>query len=253
MKRNLCILIAGCMLLFAQPGFAQSTVFRTKGSASSTWNPVLPLSVGVGVDFESNDEEKAGGFPLLIEYNFSQRLRVIAESAIAFVDSHDPEIGNIRGFDDLETSIEYEAIRERRYTPALTTVGLVKWATASDEDIGTPGMDYAVGLIASKDYVYFEVDSNLLYTFSGDPEAPNLLEASVAVAYPLTHFVSLQGEVVRAIGTAGPDRSSANELEGTVGFSWQMTPFQSLEQGFLVKDDGTWGILVGWQYSFGGG
>jgi hypothetical protein len=31
-----------------------------------------------------------------------------------------------------------------------------------------------------------------------------------------------------------------------------MTPFQTLEQGFLRKDDGTWGVLVGWQYSFGG-
>jgi hypothetical protein len=240
------------MILVARPSFAQSTVFRTKGSASSTWNPKLALTVGVGAEFERSDEENAGAFPLLVEYNFTQRLRVIGETAFAFVDSHDPEIGNIRGLDDLETSIEYEAIRERRYTPALTTVGLVKWATASDEDIGTSGTDFSVGLIASKDLVYFEVDSNVLYTFSGDSESPNFVEASLAVSYPVNHFFDLQAEVVRTVGTTGPDKSSADELEGTVGFSWQFTPFQSLESGFLRKDDGTWGVLVGWQYSFGG-
>jgi hypothetical protein len=248
----LSILFAGCMILVAQPGLAQSTVFRTKGSASSTWNPKLALTIGTGVDFESSDEEKAGAFPLLVEYNFTQRLRVIGESAFAFVDSHDPEIGNIRGMDDLETSIEYEAIRERRYTPSITTVGMVKWQTASDEDLGSPGTDFSVGLIASKDFGTFEMDSNLLYTLSGDSESPDLMEASLAVSYPLNHFFDLQAEVVRTVGTSGPDKGGADELEGTVGFAWQFTPFQTLESGLLRKDDGTWGVLVGWQYSFGG-
>ena len=246
------ILLSGCMILAAHPALAQSTVFRTKGSASSTWNPKLALTIGTGVDFESSDDEKSAAFPLLVEYNFTQRLRVIGESAFAFVDSHDPEIGNIRGLDDLETSIEYEAIRERRYTPSITTIGLVKWQTASDEDIGSPGTDVSVGLIASKDFVTFEMDSNLVYTLSGDSESPDLMEASIAVSYPLNHFFDLQAEVVRAVGTSGPDRSGADELEGTIGFAWQFTPFQSLESGFLRKDDGSWGVLVGWQYSFGG-
>jgi hypothetical protein len=246
------ILLAGCMILAAQPGLGQSTVFRTKRSASSTWNPKLALTIATGVEFESSDEGNAGAFPLLVEYNFTQRLRVIGESAFAFVDSHDPEIGNIRGMDDLETSIEYEAIRERRYTPSITTVGLVKWQTASDEDIGSPGTDVSVGLIASKDFATFEMDSNLVYTLSGDSESPDLMEASVAVSYPLNHFFDLQAEVVRTVGTSGPDKDGADELEGTVGFAWQFTPFQSLESGFLRKDDGTWGVLVGWQYSFGG-
>lgn len=246
------ILFAAVMILAAQPGLAQSTVFRTKGSASSTWNPKLALTIGTGVDFESSDEEKAGAFPLLVEYNFTQRLRVIGESAFAFVDSHDPEIGNIRGMDDLETSIEYEAIRERRYTPSITTVGLVKWQTASDEDLGSPGTDFSAGLIASKDFITFELDSNLVYTLSGDSESPDLMEASIAVSYPLNHFFGLQAEVVRTVGISGPDKDGADELEGTVGFAWQFTPFQSLESGFLRKNDGTWGVLIGWQYSFGG-
>lgn len=247
--RALCTGMVGIAITVAPPAFAQSTVFKTRRSASSTWNSVLPLTLGFGVDFEHSSDGKETAFPLLVEYNFTQRFRVAAESNGTFVNSNDADVGRISGFDDLETSIEYEALRERRYTPALTAVGLIKWPT---DNIGSPGTDYTVGLTASKDVVYFDVDSTVIYTFSGDPEAPNLLEASLAAAYPLNYKFELQAEIVHVIGTSGPDRSDAKETEGTVGFAWQITPFHSLEQGFLRKDDGTWGVLVGWQYSFGG-
>lgn len=247
-----CALFVGALIVSARPAFAQSTVFRTRSSASSTWGGLLPLSVGIGGEYEKSDDEKASGIPMLVEYNFSQRFRAAAEVSFAFVDSSDPDTGKAHGFDDLETSAEYEFLRERRNTPALTVAGLIKWPTATNDRIGNPGTDYSIGVIASKDLVYLDLDANAVYTRSGDRNSPDLVELSLSGAVPVNYRFDLVAEVVRTVGASGPDPSSADETEATVGFEWQITPFQSLEQGFLRKQDGTWGVLVGWKYSFGG-
>ena len=53
----------------------------------------------------------------------------------------------IGGPGDLETSLEYEFIHERRYRPAVSATSIIRWPTASDPDLGTPGRDYSLGLI----------------------------------------------------------------------------------------------------------
>ena len=244
--------LAACVFAFVTPASAQSTVFRTRRSASSSWNPVLPLTFGVGVDFEHGGDQKELAVPWLVEYNFTQWVRVTAEWGVKFVNSTDPEIGHAKGLEDLETGVDFEFLHERRYTPSLTLVGLIKWPTATDEDVGDPGTDYSVGFTAAKDCVYFELESNLLYTYASDPELPNLMELAIASTYPLNYKWELQLEGAFTFGVSGANRSDGDESEGTFGFSWQITPFQSLESGVLYKDDGAWGVSVGWEYSFGG-
>lgn len=86
---------------------------------------------------------------------------------------------------DLETSVEYEFLRERRYRPALNAEGAIKWPTATDPDLDTPGRDYSFGLIASKDFVYFDADLNVLYTFVGDAAEPDNLQVALAAEMAL--------------------------------------------------------------------
>jgi hypothetical protein len=38
---------------------AQSTIYKTRKSASSTWSRVLPLTVGSAFEFDTNDELRA--------------------------------------------------------------------------------------------------------------------------------------------------------------------------------------------------
>ena len=40
--------------------------------------------------------------------------------------------------------------------------------------------------------------------------------------------------------------------EGTAAWAWRATSFTTLEQGFTYKSDGSWEIILGWQYSFAG-
>ena len=244
--------LATCVLVLATPALAQSTVFRTRRSASSSWNPLLPLTFGVGVDFEHGGDQRDLAVPMLVEYNFTQWFRMTAETGVKFRDSTDPEIGKTEGLEDLETGLDFEFLHERRYTPSLTLVGLIRWPTATDPDVGDPGTDYSVGFTAAKDCVYFDLESNLVFTYATAAERPNLIELAISSTYPLNYKWELQLEGVFTFGVSGANASQADETEGTFGFSWQITPFQSLESGVLYKNDGTWGVSVGWAYSFGG-
>lgn len=236
----LIVLIAG-MLAAACPAFAQTGIRRTRPSAG---NPLALFTVGTGLEFESDAERKQYDAPLVLEYSPTQQLKFTFESAGSRIDSKIDGVSSVTGFDDLETSVEYEFLRERRYMPALTAIGLVKWPVATNAEIGSPGTDYAIGLIASKGLVHFDLDLNLLYTFSGDPERKDTLETSLAVTYPLTYKFELLAEVWHA--------SDTGDTETTVGFGWNVTPFLSLEQGALHRSDGTWQWLFAVAYAFGG-
>ena len=97
--------------------------------------------------------------------SFSEQLKLNIEPNFVQIVAKSKDARTVGGLGDLETSVEYEFLRERRYRPALGVQGLIKWPTATDPDLGTPGHGYSLGLIATKDFVYFNADINLLYTF----------------------------------------------------------------------------------------
>ena len=68
------LLLALGVVASARPGFAQSTIYKTRKSASSTWSTVLPLTIGSGFEFETNKDQTEWGFPILIQYNFTEWL-----------------------------------------------------------------------------------------------------------------------------------------------------------------------------------
>jgi hypothetical protein len=244
------VLVASLVTAGARLGFAQSTIYSTRKSASSTWSPVLPLTVGSAFEFETNDEKTEWGFPVLIQYNFTEFLQVSLEPSFGHIKGKTDDVKTVGGLGDLETSIDWEFMRERRWTPALGLEGTVRWPTASHPDLGNRHHDYSVGLVISKDMVFFDLDSNVVYTFSGDPEQQSKLEVSVAGEYPLTRWIDLDAEYLQIIETGPGHSDRVGEI--TFGFAWHVNSFVTIEYGTQINTDGTWQELLGWQYSFGG-
>jgi len=243
-------LVTLAVLAGTGPAFAQSTIYKTRKSASSTWSTVLPLTIGSGFEFETNKDQTEWGFPILIQYNFTETLQVSLEPAFGHIKGKTEDVRTVGGLSDLETSIDWEFLRERRWTPALGFEGTIRWPTASHPELGNRNHDYSVGLVLSKDMVFFDLDSNVIYTFSGDRDVQSDLEISVAAEYPLSRWLDLDAEFVQTIET-GRGRSD-RPREVTFGVSWHIDPFWTIEYGTQVRSDRSWQLLLGWQYSFGG-
>lgn len=167
-------------------------------------------------------------------YTFTEQLKLTIEPNFTYIESKTEDVDTVRGLGDLETSLEYEFLRERRYRPAFAALGLIKWPTATHADIGEPGRDYSLGLIASKDFIFFDLDLNVLYTFVGSRELEDTLELSLAGEYHVNHFVDVIAEVVTTIGTGGirgapgtlgglGGSGSGNDMEGTLGLAQRIS------------------------------
>lgn len=241
------ILVAAGSLVSIQP--ASARIIRTRPSPSETWSSLLPLVIGGGVEFETDEERSEFEFPLLVEYNFTEQFRLSLEPAFVLIDSKNEDVRSAGGFGDFETALEYEFLRERRYRPALTAEGIIRWPTATDSELGEPGRDYSLGLIASKDFVYVDVDLGLRYTFADNRVGHDLFEVTLAAECPLNHRLSVLAEMVTAIETGG---RSQTVTEGTAGLSWKLNSFLKLQGGGTVRDDGTWQVLFAWEWNFAG-
>ena len=150
------LIIAAALLATSSPAFAR--ILRTRSSPSATWDPWFPLIIGSGVEFQTDKDQTEYDFPFLLEYNFTETLKLTVEPLVTHIEGKAKDVRTVTGAGDLETSLEYEFLRERRYRPALTAEGVIRWPTHTDPDTGNSGRDYSIGLIASKDLVFLDVD-----------------------------------------------------------------------------------------------
>lgn len=224
-------------------------ITQTIPPPSETFDPLLQLTLGGSVEYETDRTKSQYNFPLLIEYNFSEYLKLTLQPSVGYIQGRQPGVRTIGGLGDLETSVEYEFLRERRYRPALTAQGLIRWHTSSDPDLGRPGPDIGIGLIASKNLVFADVDLTLLFTRSGDREQGDTLELVLATEVPLGRRFYAIAEVVETFELSGKNR---NHIEGTLGLGWHLTERLKLETGVLLRDDGTWQAQLSWEWSFSG-
>lgn len=245
--RSWWILIVGGVCAVVQP--VTAGIIQTRPSPSETWSPLLPLIVGGGFEFQTDKQQSEYDFPMLVEYNFTEQLKASVEPNFVYIQSKSTNVTSVGGVGDLETSVEWEFLRERRYRPALTAEGVIKWPTATSPDLGNPGYDYSLGLIASKDLVFVDVDLGLRYTSTGDPGGHDVFEVTAAGEWPLNHRLSVLMESVTTIETG---RKGATDTEGTAGLSWRFNKYLKLEAGFTLKSDGTWQVISAWEWSFAG-
>jgi hypothetical protein len=245
-------LLAAAALLIVAPD-ASARIKRSRSSASSGVKPSLltpfySLVLGSSVEYQRDREQTEWGFPILIEYNFTGRLKLTIEPVFANIRARTPDGRSVSGWGDLETTLDYEFLSERRYRPAVSLEGAIRWPTADDPDLGEPGRDYTLGLIASKDLVLVELDFNALYTFTGNREQPDELEVSLAAEWHVNGYFDLIGEVVNVM----PTRGRQHETEATVGVAWIVSRHLKLEQGIVFKERGQWELVSAWEWHFGG-
>jgi hypothetical protein len=256
------LIIAVALLATGSPAFAR--ILRSRPSPSATWDPWFPFTIGSGVEFQTDKDQTQYDFPFLLEYNFTQTLKLTVEPLVSHIEGKAKDVRTVTGVGDLETALEYEFLRERRYRPALTAEGVIRWPTHTDPDTGNSGRDYSIGLIASKDLVFFDVDLTALYTFVGAPQEQDTFEVSLATRVPLNRKFDVEAEVVHSFGTggirgqpgtlsgAGAGAIGTDLTEGTVGIAWHISKRFKIEQGAIFRSDGTWQIVFAWEFSFSG-
>jgi hypothetical protein len=229
----------------------------------------LPLLFGSGIEYETDSEETEYGFPFVAEYNLTDIIKLGVEPSYVLVRKKSG--GSISGPGDLETTLTLEFPTERRVRPGFSLESTIIWPTAPRGSLGTGEADYSFGAIASKEFSTFDVDVSAVYTFVGDPPGvrlENILETSIATEWHFTPDLDLEAEAVSSIGTGGRFRGATgtlgsfanlggpeqgqNEWEATLGVAEHLNDFLKLEQGAVMKNDGSWQIVVAWEWDFGG-
>ncbi len=99
---------------------SSARILRTRQTPSERWDAWLPLTIGSSIEFETNGEQSQTEFPMFVEYNFTQNLKLTVEPTVVRINPKAKDERTITGLGDLETELEYEFVRERRYRPALT-------------------------------------------------------------------------------------------------------------------------------------
>jgi hypothetical protein len=261
--RLFLLLIVAALTLIPLPGYARIRKTRPPASSNvypgvappSPWAVFAPLVLSLGFEYQSDQEETQYEFPISLEYNLTQKLKLILEPTYVSIASKSVDTPSVNGFGDLEAAVDYEFLSERRYRPALAVEGRIKWQTAEDPDLGEPGNDYTFGIIASKDLVYLDVDLNLFYTFIGDREKEDEVEISLAAEWHVNRYVDLIAEVSNVMRTQRPRDAtieSRNEIEATLGLGWQINKNLRFEHGVVLKERGEWELVVSCEWNFGG-
>ena len=127
-------LVTAALVLAALPASARIT--RSRSTASSTsaapggkpslLTPFYSLVIGGGFEYQRDKDQIEYGFPLLLEYNFSERIKLTIEPKFSKIVGRNPDVRSVSGFADLDTTLDYEFLRERRYRPALSLEGSIR-------------------------------------------------------------------------------------------------------------------------------
>ncbi len=256
------LLLASALLLAAAPASAKILKTRRPHQYKE-----LTLTVGSGVEYESDGESTELGLPFLLEYGFTKMLKVSVEPSYVRV----RDGTTTSGPGDLETTVTWEFPTERRYRPGLALEEVSKWPTAH-AGLGTGRADHSLGVIVSKEFVAVDFDLNGVYTWIGSPPGVSLrntFEASLAAEWHLTTVLDVEAEAVTSFGAGGHFSAQPgsiggfanlggaaqgeSESEGTLGLAEKLTKRLKLEQGVVLKSGGSWQAVAAWEWDFGEG
>src|ERR1700716_1210454 len=82
-----CAAIVTCSFLSLTICTASARILRTRPTPSETWNLWLLLTIGSAVEFDTTSEGSTYDFPMLLEYNFTQTLKLTIEPALVHFDA----------------------------------------------------------------------------------------------------------------------------------------------------------------------
>lgn len=237
--------------------------------ATRTRGPGVGLLIGSGFEIQSDSEQTEYGLPFLVELAITPRLAFTAEPTWLALRPAEGEA--LRGFDDLETTMNYEFVSERRHRPAVALEAGVQWSTASHEEFASGGSDVLLGLLVNKEFIPIDAGLDLRYTRVGLPSEGLIrddLQISLAGAWHASTVIDLTAELLGAL-PVGPLRGEApvpgedgegaasggpeTEFEVTIGLAQNIGRSLQLDQGVTLKSDGSWQAILAWEWDFGAG
>jgi hypothetical protein len=186
----LCYVLAFAIL----PVKTHAQVLETEES-----KPLLrgQVEIGTGLEFQTSREGTETALPIAFEYGLTEKLTLLVEP-VGFTGIR-PKIGTrATGFGDLEITVFYQVLSERKVLPSISVSGEIKIPTARNQLIGTGKTDYTPYLIASKTIGRFFTSANLSYTFIGKPQgvvANNLFNYAIGTIFTASRRSILFGEV----------------------------------------------------------
>lgn len=236
------------LALTASAACCHAAVMQTMPTPGDSSSLLAATTIGGGAEFERTSDSDIWEFPLRLEFNVSDRLKLSAEPRFVSSTARTPEGTSAVGLGDFEIGAAFEFVRERRYLPALTTVAIIRWPTTSDPDLGNPGSDYTLGLIASKDLSVIDVDVGASYSVVGDKKKGDQVELSLKLEYPLTYNLTLEAELIHTLYVRPAADQPARRTEGVLGLGWEFSRRLKMEIGVGMNNDGDWRGLLGWTY-----
>lgn len=207
---------------------------------------------------------------MAVEFGVLHHLEVLIEP-VPFTSIHPKGGESATGMGDLETTLTYLIVEEKKYVPALALAGEVKIPTARNSQIGSGQYDYRIYAIASKRLGNVDLHMNLGYNITGSPpgvKTRNPFDVAIAAEWfvhprfdlftEVTYVSSSSGSSAAGEGTltdaalaAGgiPPEIAGSELVGSVGirahvnrhldvfgsFSYDNNDAKLFRTGFAVK------------------
>ncbi len=233
--------------------------------------PLLPgqFEIGTGVEFQTSKEGKETAFPLSIEYGLSNKFTVLVEP-VGFT-SITPKTGpHAKGIGDLEITLFYQIVSEKKVLPSISISGEVKIPTAKNKLIGTGKADYTPFLIMSKTTGKFYTSMNLSYTFLGKPAgvvANDLFNYALGTIFTASPKSILFAEVygnTSAVGGDVPEGTivmnpntnntelSGGETVGAIGYGYYLNKELLLSLGVSYDNNNAILFRPGIEWKFGG-
>ena len=256
------------LLLIAHAPPAAAKIVKTRRAMQV--RPGIGFTLGSGLEFQSDTDSREYGFPFLFEWTLSPAAEFVVEPG--FITIRGSDGSSIQGWDDTESSLRWELVRERRTRPAISVQGGVLWPTSRHRAIAEGVTSTSLGLLVTKDIIRGEFSFNVIGTRVGLPATGRVLDTaqlSAAVEWHLTPDLDLAGELLttrgfgRLRGHSGPTAPGGGGLnvagagsgstEGTLGLAHYFSKRLKFEEGLVVQTDGTWQVVAAWEWDFGEG
>ena len=248
------------------PGKLFAQVLETEESL-----PLLPgqFEVGTGLEFQTSKEGTETALPLAIEYGISKKFTLLVEP-VGFTNITPKTGPHAKGIGDLEITLFYQIVSEKKVLPSISISAEVKIPTAKNKLIGTGKADYTPFLIMSKTTGKFYTSMNLSYTFLGKPAgvvATNLFNYSLGTFYTVSPksilFAEIYGntsalgggDIPEGVIVMNPNTNkelSGGETVGAIGYGYYLKKNLLLSLGASYDNNNAILFRPGIEWKFGG-
>jgi hypothetical protein len=170
------------------------------------------FEISTAFEFQTDPSGKELALPMAIEVGVYRHLELLVEPVpITSIRPKGAEAAT--GAGDLETTLTYLIVEEKKWVPAMALAGEIKFPTAGSNQIGSGEYDYRIYAVASKRFGPMDVHVNLGYNIIGSPpgaDTKNPIDVEAGVEW----FVHPKFSLFAEFNYLGSSIGSAVAAEG---------------------------------------